>query len=294
MLAVLDITVPVFFIVLVGFLFTRWHHLPVETVGRLNIELFVPVLLVFVLSEKLPELGEVGPLILIAGIIVLGSGLLSWPLVRLLGLDLRVILPPVMFNNSGNLGLPLAVLAFGDQALPWAVTFFVVQVMLQFTVGILILERRINPLVLLKNPIFMSAFVGILMYLLDLRMPAILQPGLKMLSEVAIPLMLVLLGGNLAHGGLQAWKIGLFGGLLTPLSGIAAAMIGLQFVSLPETQQHAAILFGALPPAVMNVILAQKYKVDVASSASIVAIGNILAIGVLTLVLYLVLPSASV
>lgn len=292
MFAVLEITVPVFFIVMIGFLFTRFHHMPVEIVGRVNLELFVPVLLIYVLSEKLPVLTEVGPLIAIAGIVVLGSGIIAWPLVRLIGLDVRVILPPVMFNNSGNLGLPMAVLAFGEQALPWAVTFFVVQIILQFTVGILILENRINPLVLLRNPVFMSTFIGISMYLFDLHIPTILMPGMKMISDVAIPLMLVILGGNLAHAGLQAWKIGLFGGLLTPASGVLAAVIGLQWIPLPELQQSAAILFGALPPAVMNVILAQKYKVDVASSASIVAIGNILAIFVLSMALYWVLPSA--
>lgn len=289
--AVLQITVPVFFIILIGFLFTRWRQPRIDLIGAINIELFVPVLLIYVLSEKLPALNEIGPIIIAGVVVVLGSGLLVWPVLKLFNLDVRLILPPVMFNNSGNLGLPLAVLAFGDKALPWAVALFVVQVLLQFTVGVLILERRLNPVVLLKNPIFMSTLVGIVMYLTDLHIPSILLPGVKMLSDVAIPLMLIVLGGHLASAGFEAWKVGLIGAILTPLSGLIAAFAAIWLLPIPLEQQGLVILFGALPPAVMNAVLAQQYDLDRASSASIVAMGNVFAVVVLTTVLYVLAPS---
>lgn len=289
--AVLQITVPVFFIILIGFLFTRWRQPRIDLIGAINIELFVPVLLIYVLSEKLPALNEIGPIIIAGVVVVLGSGLLVWPVLKLFNLDVRLILPPVMFNNSGNLGLPLAVLAFGDKALPWAVALFVVQVLLQFTVGVLILERRLNPVVLLKNPIFMSTLVGIVMYLTDLHIPSILLPGVKMLSDVAIPLMLIVLGGHLASAGFEAWKVGLIGAILTPLSGLIAAFAAIWLLPIPLEQQGLVILFGALPPAVMNAVLAQQYDLDRASSASIVAMGNVFSVVVLTTVLYVLAPS---
>lgn len=284
--AVLQITVPVFFIILTGFLFTRWRQPRIDLIGKINIELFVPVLLIYVLSEKLPALNEIGPIIIAGLVVVLGSGLLVWPVLKLYKLDVRLILPPVMFNNSGNLGLPLAVLAFGEKALPWAVALFVVQVLLQFTVGVLILERRLNPVVLLKNPIFMSTLIGIGMYMAGLHVPALLLPGVKMLSEVAIPLMLIVLGGHLASAGFEAWKVGLIGAILTPLSGVLAAFAAIWLLPIPAEQQGLVILFGALPPAVMNAVLAEQYDLDRASSASIVAMGNVLAVVVLTVVLY--------
>lgn len=288
--AVLQITVPVFFIILVGFLFTRWRQPRIDLIGKINIELFVPVLLIYVLSEKLPVLREIGPVIIAGIAVVLGSGLLVWPILKLFKLDVRLILPPVMFNNSGNLGLPLAVLAFGEQALPWAVALFVVQVLLQFTVGVLILERRLNPVVLLKNPIFMSTLIGIIMYLTGVHVPQIILPGVKMISDVAIPLMLVILGGHLAGAGFEAWKIGVLGAVLTPLSGLLAAFAAIWLLPIPSEQQGLIILFGALPPAVMNAVLAEQYDLDRASSASIVAIGNVFAVVVLTAVLYVLVP----
>ncbi len=289
MQAVLQITMPVFFIILVGFLFTRWRSPRIDLIGKINLELFVPALLVYVLSEKLPVIDEVGPIVIAGVVVVLGSGLIVWPILRFFKLDVRLILPPTMFNNSGNLGLPLAVLAFGEKALPWGVTLFVLQVLLQFTVGVLILERRLNPIVLLKNPIFMSTVIGMVMYLTGVHVPAIILPGFKMISDVSIPLMLVTLGGHLAGAGFRAWKIGLLGAVLTPLSGILAALVAIYLLPLSTEQQGLVLLFGALPPAVLNVVLAEQYDLDNASSASIVAIGNILAIIVLPAVLYVVL-----
>ena len=65
--------------------------------------------------------GHVYPgLAVAAALVVLGSGLLAWPRGRLFGFAPRVFLPPMMFNNSGNMGLPLALFAFGEAALPAA------------------------------------------------------------------------------------------------------------------------------------------------------------------------------
>ncbi len=294
MFAVLEIITPVFFVVLTGYFVARWQQTPMDVIGKLNIEVFVPALLIFVLSEKVPALVDVQSLAMIAAVVILGSGLVIWPLTILLKWDNRLVLPPVMFNNSGNLGLPLIVLAFGEKALPWAVAFFVVQVMLQFTVGILILERRFNLLILLKNSIFMSAIVGLLMYFFDVHVPAMILPGVEMMSQVSIPLMLIILGGHLANAGFSEWKFGFFVGLLTPLSGFIAALFALSIFTVTPQQQGAVLLFSALPPAVINALLAQKYGLDTARSASIVIMGNFMAVLVLSLVLYIVLPVASI
>lgn len=78
--------------------------------------LFVPALLFYVLSEKIPTSPEWQSIAWGTAIIVIGSGLLAWPVARLLKIPERVLLPSMMFNNSGNLGLPLAALAFGNLA----------------------------------------------------------------------------------------------------------------------------------------------------------------------------------
>src|SRR5699024_1864623 len=93
---------------------------------------------------------------------VLGSGLLAWPIARLCGWQPRTLVPTTMFNNCGNMGIPLAVFAFGEQALPTAVVLLVTTTALQFTLGLGILSGRFNLLTLLRHPMVLATLAGVI------------------------------------------------------------------------------------------------------------------------------------
>lgn len=286
MLRVLEIIVPVFGIVLIGFLYGRRRAADMTTANRINVVLFTPALVFFVLSEKvtagtdllLPALG--------AAAVVLGSGLLCWPVGRLMGFRARTLVPPVMFNNSGNMGLPLAVFAFGEAALPVAVILFVVELALHFTVGTWMLSGRLHPVDLLRNPILLATALGLWAQFGGWHAPEIIAPGVEMLAEVAVPLMLVSLGIRLTDVNLADWRIGVTGALLTPVTGVLAALGFIALVPLPGELAALLILFGALPPAVLNYILSEHYDQDPAQVASIVVLGNLAALVVIPLALW--------
>ncbi|MEB2874940.1 hypothetical protein VKX94_11115, partial [Lactobacillus helveticus] len=88
-----------------------------------------------------------------AALVVLGSGLVLWPVAKWLSLDIKVFLPPMMFNNSGNMGVPLLVLAFGPEALPAAVVVFIIEMLLHFSVGLYMLDPRTSLWRMLRMPI---------------------------------------------------------------------------------------------------------------------------------------------
>ena len=88
-----------------------------EMTNKINLEIFIPVLIFYSISEKLPSITSIGYFSLGGMVVVLGSGAILYPLVKILGINARSFLPPMMFNNSINLGFPLALLAFGEDAL---------------------------------------------------------------------------------------------------------------------------------------------------------------------------------
>lgn len=286
MLRVLEIIVPVFGIVLIGFLYGRRRTADMTTANRINVVLFTPALIFFVLSEKvtagtdllLPALG--------AAVVVLGSGVLCWPVSRLLGFRARTLVPPVMFNNSGNMGLPLAVFAFGEAALPVAVILFVVEVALHFTVGTWMLSGRLHPMGLLRNPILVATALGLWAQFGGWHAPEIIAPGVEMLAQVAVPLMLVSLGIRLTDVNLADWRIGVTGALLTPVTGVLAALGFIALVPMSGELAALLILFGALPPAVLNYILSEHYDQEPAQVASIVVLGNLASLVVIPLALW--------
>ncbi|MEW8215406.1 MAG: AEC family transporter [Candidatus Thiodiazotropha endolucinida] len=288
-LQILQVTLPVFGIALLGYIYGRLCGSDILSVNRINMQLFVPALLFYVLSEKIPDTQEWKTIAWGALMIIIVSGIVSFPLTRLLGMRPRVLLPSMMFSNAGNLGLPLAALAFGDQLLPLAVVAFVVSISLHFSLGIWLVSGRVHPTELLRNPVFLATLAGILAYAFDWHTPSILMPGLVMLSEVAIPLMLVSLGVRLIHIELRYWRAGLSGALLCPLSGLIGAWVAIIWLQPNEQMREILLLFSILPPAVMNYLLAESYHQSPQEVAAMVAFGNLASLIVIPIALAFIL-----
>ena len=272
---ILEVTLPVFGIAALGYLYGRLNGSDMDSANRINMNLFVPALLFYVLSEKIPNSSEWQSVAWGTVVIVIGSGLLAWPVARLLHLSNRTVLPSMMFNNSGNLGLPLAALAFGEELLPFAVVAFVVSTSLHFSLGIWLVSGHLHPKLLLKNPVTLATLAGILAYATDWHTPAILMPGLEMVSQVAIPLMLVALGVRLIHIDIGHWKAGLLGALLCPATGLISAWLAILLLEPSESIKGVLLLFAILPPAVMNFLMAERYQQSPDQVASMVAFGNL-------------------
>jgi predicted permease len=286
---ILEVTLPVFGIAALGYLYGRINGSDMDSANRINMNLFVPALLFYVLSEKIPDSPEWQSVAWGAAIIVIGSGLLAWPAALLWRIPGRVLLPSMMFNNSGNLGLPLAALAFGDEMLPFAVVAFVVSTSLHFSLGIWLVSGQLHPKLLLKNPVTLATLAGILAFASDWHTPAILMPGLEILSQVAIPLMLVALGVRLIHVDITHWKAGLLGALLCPATGLLSAWLAMILLEPPEAMQRILLLFSILPPAVMNFLIAERHGRSSEQVASMVAFGNLASLAIIPLALAFIL-----
>ena len=289
MLQVFEIVFPIFAIVLLGYLYARRFGPDMASANRLNLEVFTPALIFSVLSGEGFELARYAELALAALAVVLGSGLVAWPVARLFGFANKTFLPPMMFNNSGNMGLPLALFAFGEAALPAAMILFLVENTLHFTVGNAMLTGHVNPLKLLRMPMLVSTLAGLLVAVLQLRVPGPVHEAIDLLGQIAIPLMLFALGVRMTGVDLSDWRIGVVGAIVCPLSGLIIAGLVTFAVPLPGTQGAQLLAFAALPPAVLNFMLAERYHVEPRKVAAIVLLGNLASLFVLPVVLLLVL-----
>lgn len=285
---ILATLLPVFLIAGCGTLYGRFRTPDIRGLNTLNMELFVPMLVFAVLADRQAPLADYANLALASAVVVLGSGLLLWPVAKWLNLDTRTFLPPMMFNNSGNMGIPLLVLAFGEKALPAAVVLFIIEMLLHFSVGLYMLSPHTPLWRLLRMPIVLASLAGLVVNLGSVPLPGWLLEALRMLGEVCIPLMLFALGVRMLDIDLGDWKTGLLGAVLCPLSGLllAAPLIG--WLDLSGLQAASLWVFAALPPAVLNYLVAEQYRQEPHKVASLVLIGNLGSLVVMPLVLALI------
>lgn len=271
---ILLIVLPLFAVVAVGFVYARRHRPDMGAATALNMDVFVPALVFSALASRDADLAAHGPLALAGLLLVLGSGLLAWPIARAAGVSVRTFAPPMMFVNSGNMGIPLLVLAFGEQAMPAAVVLFLVENFLHFSLGTRMLDRRADLLGVLRTPVMLACLAGLTVNLSGGELPTIVALPVDMLGQVAIPLMLFTLGVRLTDVDLSDWRVGLLGTVTRPLVGVALAWLIAAALALPADQAKILILFGALPPAVLNYVFAERYDQESKRVASIVLLGN--------------------
>ena len=289
LLRIVSIIFPLFAIVLAGWFYGRRHQPDMALANQLNMDVFVPALVFAALAGKSFDLLGYQALAVGGIAVVLGSGLLAWPLARLLQVDAKTFLPPMMFNNSGNMGLPLAVLAFGEAALPAAVVLFLVENLLHFSLGAWMLDHRTRLANLWRLPMMLAALAGLAVSLSGIALWPPLLTAIRMLGDICIPLLLFTLGVRLADASFHAWGIGLAGAVARPVLGMLIAWGAGWALGLSAQHQALLLVFGALPPAVLNYVFAERYRQEPDKVASIVMVGNVAALLFIPLALALAL-----
>jgi predicted permease len=275
---ILGIILPVYLVVVVGYLYARRVRPDMTMVNRISMNVLAPALIFSALASKDFGIAANGPLMLGSVAIVLGSGLLAWPFVRLLHVDFHTFVPPMMFNNCGNIGLPLAVLAYGSQGFSAMVALFTISNLLHFTLGVWIIDHHARFGRLLSSPMVWSTFLGFAFAMFHPPLPEWTSTTIKLVGDAMIPMMLLSLGVRLYEVRWSDWHVGVVGGLVSPLTGIAIAALLGPLLGLDAMQQGLLIIFGSLPPAVLNFMVAEQFQQEPAKVASIVLIGNVMSV----------------
>ncbi|WP_240674265.1 AEC family transporter [Crenobacter cavernae] len=272
---ILTIILPVLAIVLIGWLYSRKTKPDLTAMNRLNMQVCVPLLVFSVLAARDFDLASQWRLLPAALGVILLSGLIAWPVALAFKVSPRTLLPPMMFNNNGNMGLPLALLAFGRDGFHAFVVPFALSNLLHFTLGAYFFSRNTRLKHVATNPIVIASALGVACGLSKFALPDSLMLAVKMLGDVSIPLMLFALGARMVDVSFAGWKVGLLGAVLCPLTGLAASWLMVAWLDLTPLQASLMYLFGALPPAVLNFLMAEHYRQEPDRMASIVLIGNL-------------------
>ena len=221
--------------------------------------------------------GMVGAMIVVTLSVAAVSAVLIW----LLKLPQRSFLPALTLGNTGNLGLPLCLFAFGEEGLGLAVAIYVTNSLLQFTF-VPLLHARVSMLrTLFSTPMLYGAVAGLAVVLTGVRVPMWLADTLESIGGLLIPLMLMALGNTI--GGLKAHNLPRALGLGAARLVIAFVVaVGVSFaLGLSGVAQGVLVLQGAMPAAVFSYLFAARYDRDADDIAGIVLVSTLL--GALTL-----------
>jgi predicted permease len=279
LLQVLQIVAPVFLLAAIGYGWVRrgWNY-DVEFVTRLAMTLSIPCLIFMALVRS-----DVDPLLLRDTVLATLAaytlvGVVVWAMVRVFDLDIPTFWAPLTFGNTGNLGLPIALFAFGQPGFDFAVVIFAVMAIISFTFGVWVVAGGGSLLNAVREPLVWGTVLGAVFLAFGWRLPAWAGATLDLVGQMAIPLMLITLG--VAISRLQPRALGRAIWLCLAKLAICVAAplaVGLAF-GLPRLPLGVLVLQVATPVAVTSYMLAAKYKARPDEVAGLVVVSTLVSV----------------
>nr|WP_217356104.1 AEC family transporter [Ruegeria arenilitoris] len=290
MLTVFEIVAPVFILAGIGFAWVKLgFEYRLQFVTRFAMTLAVPSLIFVALMQTDIPGGDLSRFTVATIVANLVMAAVFWLIVRGLKLEQRTYLSPLIFGNTGNLGLPLCIFAFGQAGLGYAVIFLSVTALFSFTYGIYLVAGKGAFGKVVREPMVWATLLGALFLWRGWQTPLFLTNTLELLGQMAVPLMLITLGVAVAR--LTTHRLG----QAVWLSFLKLAVCFAVGWSVALIFKLEAVAFGVLvlqmctPVAVTSYLLAERFDADSDAVAGMVMVSTALSVGALPIILAIIL-----
>jgi predicted permease len=290
-----DVVLPVLAVAAAGGVVGRRLGFSLDTLSKAVFYLFSPCLVFTSIAEIELSGGDVVRLVTVAVVVFAANAVVSFGWSAARRSDRATRAAGVLSGcvaNQGNMGLPMAALAFGDAGLQIAVVMFVAGVLLWSSAGIALgsLARgthspRRAMLTPLRYPSIYAAFAGALVNAANVDLPAAISDSVGSLGEASVPTMLVVLGLQFRRPRLD--------GLAEPLSATVNRLVVGPLVAWPVAAlidlhgvtSRTAIMMAGMPTAVMSTILAIELDAKPELVVRTVIVSTLLSIVSLTILI---------
>jgi hypothetical protein len=210
-------------------------------------------------------------------------------ILRVAGLSPRAFLPALTFPNTGNMGLPLNYLAFGDVGLGLAIAVFTVYAITQFTLGLALASGTFSIRSLARVPVLYALPPALAFMLTGTTPPKWIDTTTELLGGIVIPMMLITLGISMARLGVKSIPRSLGLSVLRLAMGFAVGIGVGTTLGLEGAAREVLIVQSSMPVAVFNYLFALRYDTAPEEVAGMVLISTVLSFVTLPLLLWFVL-----
>ena len=262
---------PILLAAAIGFGLAKWLNINPRALSQVVFYIFSPILVFKILINSQLSNQDILRTVVIAILLMVCIGSLTLLIGGVLRFNRKImaaVLITVLFMNAGNYGLPLTNFAFGEQALAFASIFFVVNAVFTNTLGIVIASSGSMSILnaikgLVKFPAIYALILGILFLRFGWKLPSGLDRTVNLLSNAAIPSMLILLGMQLVNIRLDGHIKPLI--VTSSMRLLAAPALAYGFTRLfgmSGPAYQAVVLEAAMPVAVLTTILATEFDTE--------------------------------
>ncbi|MBI4439788.1 AEC family transporter [Candidatus Woesearchaeota archaeon] len=283
---VIDVILPLILIIGLGFFLGKIKRVDINPFVDFLLYVTIPPLIVTSLVGSATQLSNIVVIIAGACFVMLSIWVLVSIFYRISGFNSRGVKLSLIFGNTGHMGLPVALFAFGSVGLAEALVYNMVTSVLIYTVGIYIVSSRDSFKEVAKMPQLYAILLSVILVYFNIRIPDVLFSTMDIVGKATIPLALIILGYKLTEVKITTFRIGLISSIARILGGLAVSLLFVYLLGISGVTKSTIILQSAMPSALMSLLLAQKFRADPDYVASTVFLSTLISLFAIPLIVY--------
>ena len=200
-------------------------------------------------------------------------------------------LPPFIMPNTGNMGLPICLFAYGSQGLGVSASISALIILAHFTLGIFLADRKFNINVILKNPPFYAIIISVIILFFKIEVPLFIENTTFLLMYATIFLILMSLGISLTRFKVFSFKKALISSIARVILGPLVGFLLIRYFNLEGFAAGVLLIQCSMPSAVLNYLVASIYspKKIVDSVASTIVVSTVMSFITVPIVVFFAL-----
>jgi len=285
---ILNVVLPTFIIIFIGYLFGKIKKVDVSAIVDVVIYVGLPALALTSMLDKKIVLVDAAKVWASAVMIMFGCGIIAWIVFKIIRQKHSGLYIPIAAMNSVNMPFPIIFLVYGSEGLFAATLFYIPNVLLVYSLGVYVAsgrDWRSSIKEVLKIPPIYAALLGLALNLLDVTVPELIIKPLNFIGLMVIPLVLLVLGTNLAKVKITSFPTTLLASFLRVGVGLGLGFLAVTLFDLTGVLRAVVILDSAMPAAVNASLLATKYRNEADLVSSVVFVTTVASLVVIPFLL---------
>ena len=223
-------------------------------------------------------------LVVISGFTVIGVIALF-----LLRKDYISELPPLILPNTGNMGIPICLFAYGTAGLGVASAIASVIILFHFTLGVFLASKKFSFELLFKNAPTYGILISIFFLYFNLKVPVFIENTTFLLTYSTIFLVLMSLGVALTKLKILSWKNSIILGFIRVCIGPVIAITLIKILNLSGFAAGVLLIQSSMPSAVLTYLVGSIYspKKIVDSVASVIVASTLMSFVTIPIIVYI-------
>lgn len=284
-LTIVNIILPVIFVVFTGYLWNKYNKdFNPAAITKLVANIGLPCLIYDSLTRSNLTINIYFKIFLSALLVLAIGFLFGYLLIKIFKLPSIKLTTPLMHPNTGNMGIPLSLLAFGNEGLALAAGFASIVMVSHFTANTAISSGNYSIKKIILSPVLLSLIFSLIVLFYKIEMPNFFNSITKILSGFVIPLVLLSLGISLSKINIKKLRIGLMLGFLKLISGPFIGLLVVYLLSLDDNVAKVVILQASMPAAILTYLIAAQnnsYEQEIGTAVFVSTIGSIVSIPII-------------